>query len=331
MSLPAACRDCKKSEREVRECRVRLVQFSVYGRRCPREEPSKPKVVAELEGDRYLEIPLELIYWKDTVRAVLKQQDIVDMASSLRLHKQIEPIVVKPPDEDGRYEGVIGRLRYEGAKYAHLETILARVHQFKSQREVREWQLVENLHRRQLTELEKDEAYKELYDLIKEQRRGVYDQHIVKDIAKKIEELTGEKPAERTIQKRIKIARELPERVKEVLKTVTGDGFGIRHAEQLLRLKGMPEKQLRFAEEFVATVIKGKPMTVEKLKKKVDSLIEPPKPEEPIFTCILCGAKLTEKKLAKRMKDIEKDPALYSMVKERYKEVFNIDESAEDS
>jgi ParB family chromosome partitioning protein len=74
------------------------------------------------------------------------------MASSLRLHKQIEPIVVKPPDEDGKYEGVIGRLRYEGAKHAHLKTILARVRHFKSLREVREWQLVENLHRRQLTE-----------------------------------------------------------------------------------------------------------------------------------------------------------------------------------
>jgi ParB/RepB/Spo0J family partition protein len=326
MRLPAACRDCRKTEPEVRECRVRLVQFSVYGRRCPREEPSKPEVVAELEGDQYLEIPLELIYWKDTVRDVLKQQDIVDMASSLRLHKQIEPIVVKPPDEDGMYEGVIGRLRYEGAKYAHLETILARVHQFKSQREVREWQLVENLHRRQLTELEKDEAYKELYDLIKEERRGVYDQHIVKDIAKKIEELTGEQPSEKTIWKRIQIAEELPDRVKEIVKTLPGESFGMKHAEQLLRLKEDPDKQLQFAQEFVATVIKGKPMTVKNLKKKVDKLLMPSKPEEHVFTCILCGAKLTEKKLKSRIRSIEKDSALYGVVKERYGEVFSIDE-----
>lgn len=330
MSLPSACMDCRKTDREVEGCRIRLVQFSVYGRKCPREEPEKPKVAAEVESDQYLEIPLEQIYWKKPIRDVFKQQDIVDMASSLRLHQQIEPIVVKPPDEDGRYEGVIGRLRYEGAKHAHLKTILARVHKFKSLREVREWQLVENLHRRQLTELERDEAYRELYDIIKQERGGVYDQHVVKDIAKKIEELTGEKPAERTIQKRIKIARELPQRVKEALKTVTSDGFGIRHAEQLLRLKDMPEKQVEFAEEFVATVIKEKPMSVKNLKKKVDNLIEPAKPKGPIFTCFFCGAKLSEEKLARRIREVEKDPSLYSVVKERYWEVFNSDEKGED-
>lgn len=330
MSLPAACRDCRKTDREVEGCGVRLVQFSVYGRKCPREEPSEPKVVAELGGDQYLEIPLELIYWKEPIRAILKQQDIVDMASSLRLHQQIEPIVVKPQDEEGRYEGVVGRLRYEGAKHAHLKMILARVRQFKSLREVREWQLVENLHRRQLTELERDEAYKELYDLIKQERQGVYKEHVVKDMAKKIEELTGEGPSEKTVWKRIQIAEELPDRVKKTVKTLTGESFGIRHAEQLLRLKDDPDKQLEFAEEFVATVIKGKPMTVKNLKKKVDNLIEPAKPKGPIFACFFCGAKLSEEKLTKRIKEIQRDPVLYSVVKERYGEVFNIDEEGED-
>lgn len=56
---------------------------------------------------------------------------------------------------------------------------------------------MENLHRRQLTELERDEAYKELYDLIKQERSGIYKEHIVNDMAKKIEELTGEKPSEK--------------------------------------------------------------------------------------------------------------------------------------
>jgi ParB/RepB/Spo0J family partition protein len=326
MSLPTACKGCKKTDREVEECRVRLVQFNVYGRKCPREKPSKPKVVAELEGEQYLEIPLELIYWKEPIRGVLKQQDIVDMASSLRLHQQIEPIVVKSPDEHGRYEGVIGRLRYEGAKHAHLKTILARVHQFTSPREVREWQLVENLHRRQLNELERDEAYKELYDLIKQERSGVYKEHIVKDIAKKIEDLSGERPSEKTIWKRIQIAEELPNRVKKTLKSLTGESFGVRHAEQLLRLKDNPKKQVEFADEFVATVIKGKPMSVKNLKKKVDNLIMPPKPKGPLFTCFFCGAKLSEEKLTRMMREVEEDPTLYSVVKERYGDAFNIDE-----
>jgi len=329
MSVSAFCRDCRKTGREVEECRIRLVQFSVYGRKCPREEPSELKTLAELEGDQYLEIPLELIYWKEPIREVFKHQDIVDMASSLRLHQQIEPIVVKPLDEDGRYEGVIGRLRYEGAKHAHLKSILARVRQFNSLREVREWQLVENLHRKQLTELEMDEAYKELYDLIRQERGGVYGEHVVKEMAKKIEQLTGEGPSEKTIWKRIQIAEELPDRVKETLKSLPGESFGAKHAEQLLRLKDDPDKQMKFAEEFVATVIKGKPMTVKNLKRKVNNLFKPQKPEKPIFTCFFCGAKLSEEKLTKRIKEVEEDPTLYSMVKERYGEVF-ISEKGED-
>lgn len=290
------------------------------------EIPARHSEPEAVEGDQYLEVPLELIYWREPIRDVLKHQDVVDMASSLRLHEQIEPIVVKPRDEDGRYEGVIGRLRYEGAKHAHLKTILARVHRFKSQREVREWQLVENLHRRQLTELERDEAYRELYGLIKRERGGVYKEYVVKDMAKKIEGLTGEKPSEKTIWKRIQIAEELPDRVKETLKSLTGESFGIRHAEQLLRLKDMPEKQAEFAEEFAATVIKGKPMTVKRLKEKVDRLIMPPKPKQPAFTCLFCGAKLSLEKLRKRIREAEKDPALYSVVKERYGEVFSDEE-----
>jgi len=332
LSSDFPCGVCTKKDAEIEECPVYQYRFKVFGRRCPRQEPNESTVVAEeVAADQYLELPLELIYWKEPIRKAVRQEDIENMAMSLRLHKQIQPVVVKPADEEGRYEGVVGRLRYEGAKHAHLKTVLARVHQFKSQMEVREWQLVENLHRRQLTELERDDAYKELYDLTKQERSGVYKEHIVNDMAKKIEELTGEKPSEKTIWKRIQIAEELPERVKRTLKSLTGESFGVRHAEQLLRLKDMPDKQVKFAEEFAATVIKGKPMTVENLKKKVDDLIMPPKPKEPVFTCFFCGAKLSMEKLEKKIEEFDKDPVLHVVVKERYGEVLKIDEKREGS
>lgn len=106
--------------------------------------------------------------------------------------------------------------------------------------------------------------------------------------------------------------------------------LGVRHAEQLLRLKDMPDKQVKFAEEFAATVIKGKPMTVKNLKKKVDDLIMPPKPKEPVFTCFFCGAKLSKEKLKKKIEKVEEDPVLHVVIKERYKEVLSINEKRED-
>ena len=58
-----------------------------------------------------------------------------------------------------------------------------------------------------------------------------------------------------TIWKRLKIASELPEKVKKSVTSSTD--FGLRHGLQLLRLKEQPEKQLELAEKFVE-----KPMTV---------------------------------------------------------------------
>ncbi|MFQ6076647.1 MAG: ParB/RepB/Spo0J family partition protein, partial [Candidatus Bathyarchaeia archaeon] len=235
-----------------------------------------------------LELPTELIYWKDPIRKDIRREDVDDMATSIMCHGQIQPIVVTGPDEEGKYEGVCGRLRYEAMKRFPGRPILARVHQFKSAREKREWQLAENLHRRGLTTLQRAEAYLELYESMREEFGGVHDKHIVSTIAKRQEELTGEKaPAERSIRKYIQVSKDLPEEVK---KTVIDDRFGIAHAEQLLRLKGMPEKQLDLAEEFAK-----EPMTVQKLKKRVDEILNPPEPKpSPIdtglkFECPICG------------------------------------------
>lgn len=318
---PFTCAGCTKAGREVAECRIRVYQFSPHGRKCAREEPEKPKVIAEAGGDQYLEIPLELIYWREPIRKAIREEDVQNIAMSFTCHGQIEPIVVKPPNEEGMYDGVVGRLRYEGMRFRHGKTILARVHRFKSAREVREWQLAENLHRRDLTAIERAEAYRELYESLKEEFGGVKDKHIVSTIAKSLEELTGEKQAERSIRKYIQVSKDLPEEVK---KTVTNDHFGIAHAEQLLRLKNMPKKQLELAEELVS-----EPMSVQQLKRKVDEISSPPKPKGLTFTCFFCGSKLGEEKIAEKIKEAEADPALYSVVKEQYREVFEIREQPE--
>lgn len=269
-------------------CRIRKYQFAVLSRKCPREEPEKPKVIAEgVARDVYLEIPTDLIVWRNPIRDI-NPEDVSNMAASFACHGQIMPIVVTGPDEEGKYEGVCGRLRYEAMKRFAGRAILARVRHFKDESERREWQLAENLHRRKLTEIQRDEATKELYELEKKKHSGVDDKHIVSAVATRIEGFTGEKPAERSVRQRLQIASELP---KEVKNAVTGHReFGIRHAVELLRLKEVPQKQLDLAEAFAE-----KPMSVQKLKKRVDEVISPspPKPE-PVdtglkFECPVCN------------------------------------------
>jgi len=321
LSSDFACANCKKKDAEIGECRIYQYKFKVFGKRCPRQGLEKPKVVAEdVAGDQYLELPLALIYWKEPVRTAIKQEDIQSMAVSLRVHKQIQPVVVKPVDENSLYEGVVGRLRYEGAKHARLKSVLARVHCFESSRQVLEWQLAENAHRRDLTEIERDDALARLHALHREEKGGVYDKAIVNSIAKTIEEQTGEKPSEKTVWQRIEIAKNLPEEVK---KTLNVKSFGVGHGIQLLRLKDEPEKQLQLASEFADSVTVGKPMTVRKVKERVDQVLGISKPRAlPEITCVLCGKPLSEEKLRERLELIKENVELYEPVRKAYEGVL---------
>lgn len=283
-----ACVGCEKTGKEIEECRVYQYKFKVFGRRCPRQGPEPPKVIAEdVARDQYLELPLELIYWKDPIRKDIREEDVNALATSLTCHGQIEPIVVDYPNAEGLYEGVCGRMRCEAMRRLRGRPILARVHRFESKREKREWQLAENLHRRELTEIQRDEATKELYELEKERFPDAEDKDIVSTVTKRIEDLTGEKPAERSVRQRLQIASELRKEVKNTVK-VNRD-FGIGHAIQLLRLRAMPDKQLELAREFAK-----KPMSIQKLKRRVDDILNPPPPKKEIdtgfkFTCPVCN------------------------------------------
>ena len=321
LSPDFACANCKKKDAEIEECRIYQYKFKVFGKRCPRQGPEEPKVLAEdVAGDQYLELPLELIYWKEPVRTAIKQEDVQNMAMSFRVHKQIQPVVVKPANERGMYEGVVGRLRYEGAKHAHLKSILARVHRFESSRQVLEWQLAENAHRRDLTEIERDDALARLHAFHREEKGGVYDRAIVSSIAKTIEEQTGEKPSEKTVWQRIEIAKNLPEEVK---KTLNVKSFGVGHGVQLLRLKDEPEKQLHLASEFADSAVSGKPMTVKKVKERVDAVLGVSKPRAlPEITCVFCGKPLSEAKLKERLEVIKENVELYEPARRAYAGVF---------
>lgn len=215
-------------------------------------------------------VSTSLILWRTSIRD-FTSKDIENMASSIMVHGQIEPIVVKPADGEGFYEGVCGRLRYEGAKHAHRPEVLVRVHDFEDDGEVLEWQIVENLHRKDLTAIQRGEAYGQLYDLRRKELGGVKDKSIIAGMAESIEKQTGAKKADESIRRYIQVAKDIPEPVKKKIRNVTD--FGIGHGIQLLRLKDKPKVQVELAEKFVQ-----KSMTVQSLRREVNKIVKPPPP-----------------------------------------------------
>jgi ParB-like chromosome segregation protein Spo0J len=235
--------------------------------------------VLEKSVDEFRLVPVGSVYWKDSIRDFTRE-DIVNMAASLRTHGQIGPIVVKPADVEGLYEGVCGRLRYEGIKHAHLLDALVRVHRFSGEDEVLEWQLAENLHRKELSALEKISVYGRLAEL--RRKRFPKEKTVVAGIALAIEESTGTKPAERTVRKYLQIDAEIGKEARKIClprPSEKGAIVKISHLEQISRVKDDGKQA-----ELLSRTIHGQ-WTTSKLKKAVDQElgVDKPKPE-PINT-----------------------------------------------
>ena len=113
------------------------------------------------------DIPLARIRESTTnPRRVFDETKLREFADNIRLHGVLQAILVRPaPDgEDGAYELVAGARRFRASQLAAKSTIPATVLDL-SDSECREIQLVENLQREGVHELDEGIGYRSLMDL----------------------------------------------------------------------------------------------------------------------------------------------------------------------
>jgi len=118
-------------------------------------------------GSSVQDIPLERIRESATnPRHVFDETKLREFADNIRLHGVLQAILVRPaPDgEDGAYELVAGARRFRASKLAAKSTIPATVRDL-SDSECREIQLIENLQRAEIHELDEGIGYRSLMDL----------------------------------------------------------------------------------------------------------------------------------------------------------------------
>ncbi len=235
--------------------------------------------------DEFRLVPVSTVYWKTKIRD-FTVEDIENMAASLRVHGQIEPIIVKPEDASGLHEGVCGYLRFEGAVHAKLAEVLVRIHRFTDEDEVGEWRLAENLHRKELSALERAEAYAELAEL---RKKSFSEESILQGISMSIEALTGNKPGVESVKKYLKVSCKLGKKAKDMCTRVPPNkdfNLGIKHLEQISRVAD-EDVQATLAEKAIA-----ESWTVQRLKREVDNAlgISKPKPGPKPGACqtIMC-------------------------------------------
>ena len=91
-------------------------------------------------------------------RQTFVEDELAELAQSIREHGILQPVVVSRQPEEGAYQLIIGERRWRAARQAGLATIPALVRPTGS-REALEIALVENLQRASLSPLETAEAY----------------------------------------------------------------------------------------------------------------------------------------------------------------------------
>lgn len=235
-------------------------------------EVTAQAVIAQAIMDEFKLVPVDKIHWKSSIRNFTRE-DVMNMGASLRTHGQLSCIIVKPEDREGMFEGVIGRLRFEGARHAHLETVLVRIHKFKDEDEVLEMQLCENLHRKSMTALEKAAAYGRLAQL---RRRRFNEESVVQGISMSIEGLTGNKPAAQTVRKYLEIDAKIGKEARNVSlrrEQEKASSVKISHLQQLCRIKDQNKQA-----ELLLNTARNR-WTVGKLKKAVDKTLGVAKPK----------------------------------------------------
>jgi ParB family chromosome partitioning protein len=94
-------------------------------------------------------------------RYVFDEEPLRELADSIKESGVVQPIVVRPADEDGRYILVLGERRLRASKMAGKQTIPALVRRLSPQ-QAAEMTVLENVQREDLNPLEQAEAFRVL-------------------------------------------------------------------------------------------------------------------------------------------------------------------------
>lgn len=194
-----------------------------------------------------LDIPLERIRESKTnPRRTFDETKLAELAANIKLHGVLQPVLVRPlPDgEAGFYELVAGARRYRASKLAERETISASVREL-TDTECLELQLIENLQRADVHELDEARGYAALMQMQP-------DTYTVETLAEKVGR------SEKYVYARLRLTH----LVEEVQDAFYAGKLTVAHAFEIARLQ--PDDQRRaLAECFpqhktTAAVLKDK-------------------------------------------------------------------------
>jgi len=187
-------------------------------------------------SERVAQVDIELIDKNPyQTRYVFDEEMLRELAASIKEHGVVQPVVVRPAEEDGRYTLVLGERRLRASKLAGKETIPALVRRLSPQ-QAAEMTVLENIVREDLNPVEQAEAFRVLSTQFQMTQAQIADRIGV---------------SRETVSNYMRLLR-LPEKVMGYL---LSDRLSFSDAREILRLENDDHIEL-IAEEVVTHKLK---------------------------------------------------------------------------
>lgn len=135
---------------------------ALLGGALPEAQANEPPTDSEAAQTPANEISVDLIERNPfQPRKEFDKDSLLELAESLMTHGMLQPLLVRP--HNGGYQLIAGERRWLAAKEAGMDTVPCRILELED-KNVCEVALVENLQRKDLSDLEKAQAFQEYLD-----------------------------------------------------------------------------------------------------------------------------------------------------------------------
>ena len=193
-------------------------------------------------------------------RRSFDDSSIDELAESIRSRGVIQPLLVRPhPDEDGRFEIVVGERRFVAAGRAGLDSVPCLVREL-DERETFVLSVAENVAREDLNPIDEAAAYRRMLDEGYAAHQG------------EIADFVG---VHRTrVSRKLKLL-ELDPRIRDSLRQEMAPGLSLTHLEELSRLKPGDEQHRLYLTTVEQT------LSTRELHTRVEALLAPRARREP--------------------------------------------------
>lgn len=199
---------------------------------------------------KLVDVELEKIVVAEGVRKSFKEKPFAELVASIAKHGVLQPILVEPTGEGGKYRLLIGERRLRAAEKAGLKAVPAIIlEEPLKPDEALETRLIENLHREDLDPLDEAEAYAALRET------GLTVSAIARRIGK----------SRPYVSQRMRLLKLHPAVRMSVRRRTITPG----HAHALLRLE--PEQQLSLLKE-----VEEEDLSVKETRRRVRELLGKP-------------------------------------------------------